>query len=209
MITYIIIALTSIFSYIAFSNRDLFNKYLFDPYLVKHKNQWYRIFSHALLHGSWSHLIINMFVLWQFGVFVEHTFVLEFGGIGTFYYLILYLGGVFAASLPSIQKHGDNPYYTSIGASGAVAAVLFSYILMFPTHTLGFMIVIKIPAIVFGGLYLWYEKKMANENVNDGIGHDAHYFGALFGVAATLLFKPSFLLNFIQQITISLSSWLG
>ncbi|MFT6323466.1 MAG: membrane associated rhomboid family serine protease [Halieaceae bacterium] len=150
-----------------------------------------------------------MFVLWQFGVFVEHTFVLEFGGIGTFYYLILYLGGVFAASLPSIQKHGDNPYYTSIGASGAVAAVLFSYILMFPTHTLGFMIVIKIPAIVFGGLYLWYEKKMANENVNDGIGHDAHYFGALFGVAATLLFKPSFLLNFIQQITISLSSWLG
>ena len=209
MITYLIIAATCIFSYVAFSNRDLFNKYLFDPYLVKHKSQWYRIFTHAFLHGSWGHLLINMFVLFQFGVFVEHTFSLQFGSLGPVYYLILYFGGIFAASAPSLQKHGDNPHYTSIGASGAVASILFSYILMFPTHTLGFMIVIKIPAIVFGVLYLWYEKRMADQNVNDGIGHDAHYFGALFGIAATLIFKPAFLMNFFNQISLGISSWLG
>ena len=71
------------------------------------------------------------------------------------------------------------------------------------------MIIIKIPAIVFGALYLWYEKKMADQDVNDGIGHDAHYFGALFGVVATILFKPAFVINFVNQISISLSSWLG
>ena len=104
MITYIIIAATCIFSYVSFSNRDLFNKYLFDPYLVKNKNQWYRIFSHAFLHGSWGHLLINMFVLFQFGVFVEHTFSIEFGSLGPVYYLILYFGGIVAASVPSLQK---------------------------------------------------------------------------------------------------------
>ena len=209
MITYIIIGFTILVSFTAFSNRDLFNKYLFDPYLVKHKNQWYRIFSHAFLHGGWGHLLINMFVLWQFGVFVEHTFIAEFGQIGIFYYLILYFGGIIVASIPSLQKHGDNPYYTSIGASGAVASVLFSYIIMFPTHTLGLMFVIKIPAILFGVLYLWYEKRMADQGVNDGIGHDAHYFGALFGILATIIFKPAFLLNFFNQISFALSSWLG
>ncbi|MGB0805150.1 MAG: rhomboid family intramembrane serine protease [Salibacteraceae bacterium] len=209
MITYIIIAITGIFSFIAFSNRELFNNYLFDPYLVKHKNQWYRVFTHAFLHGSWGHLLINMFVLWQFGTFVEHTFYQEFGSVAPIYYLILYFGGIFTASVPSLQKHADNPYYTSIGASGAVASILFSYILMFPTHTLGFMIVIKIPAIVFGALYLWYEKRLADQDVNDGIGHDAHYYGALFGVVATIIFKPLFIMNFFNQISYSLSTWLG
>lgn len=209
MITYIIIAVTGIFSYIAFSNRELFNNYLFDPYLVKHKKQWYRIFTHAFLHGNWSHLAINMFVLWSFGTAVEATFSQQFGFLGPVYYLILYFGGIFAASVPSLQKHADNPYYTSIGASGAVAAVLFSFILMAPLHTLLFMFIIEIPAIIFGVLYLWYEKRMADQNVNDGIGHDAHYFGALFGIVATIMFKPAFVVNFFNQLSYAVSTWLG
>lgn len=208
MITYLIIALTTIFSFIGFNNRDTFQKYLFDPYLVKHNKQWYRIISHAFLHANWGHLLLNMFVLYQFGPHVEYVFNQEFGYLGIYYYFILYFGGVFAASMPSLQKHGDDPSYRSIGASGAVSAVLFSYIFMFPTHSLGFMFIIKIPAIVFGVLYLWYEKRMANTDVNDGIGHDAHYVGALFGVAITLVFNPHLLASFFQQISLALSSWL-
>ncbi len=200
MITYIIIAVTCIVSYIAFSNREIFAKYLFDPYLVKHKKQYYRIISHAFLHGGWGHLLINMFVLWQFGVFVESVFYAEFGSFGGILYIVLYFGGILFSSIPSLQKHGDNPYYTSIGASGAVAAVLFSYIVMFPTRSLYFMAILPIPAIVFGALYLWYEKRLADQNVNDGIGHDAHYFGAVYGVIATIIFKPSFFTGFFAQI---------
>ena len=141
-----------------------------------------------------------MFVLYQFGGMVESSFGAFFGGKGTLFYLVLYFGGIIASSLPTLKKESNNPYYRSIGASGAVSAVLFSYILMYPTSMLGFMMVIPIPAIVFGGLYLWYEKRMADQGINDGIGHDAHYFGAIFGVAATIAFKPSIVVNFIQQI---------
>lgn len=207
MLTFIIIAITGLVSYMAFSNRDLFHKYLFDPYLVKHKSQYYRIITHAFLHGSWSHLLINMFVLWQFGGAVESTFSESFGAMGPPLYLILYFGGIIVSSLPSLKKEGDNPYYRSIGASGAVSAVLFSFILMYPTNMLGFMIVIPIPAIVFGVLYIWYEKRMADQGMNDGIGHDAHYSGALFGVVATILFSPSFLLNFVNQISHAITAW--
>ncbi len=200
MITLILIAVTGLISFTAFSNQNLFNKYLFDPYLVTHKKEYYRIITHAFLHGGWGHLLVNMFVLWQFGQQVESTFNSHFGDTGTIFYLVLYLGGIIASSLPTLKKESNNPHYRSIGASGAVSAVLFSYILMFPTHMLGFMIVIPIPAIVFGGLYIWYEKRMADQGQNDGIGHDAHYYGALFGVAATLIFEPAFLMNFVNQI---------
>jgi membrane associated rhomboid family serine protease len=200
MITLIIIAATAILSIPAFSNSNLFQKYLLDPYLVVNKKEYYRVITHAFLHGGWSHLLINMFVLWQFGGTVEATFVQAFGDAGSLYFLILYFGGIIASSLPTIKKEAENPYYRSIGASGAVSAVLFSYILMFPTNMLGFMIVIPIPAIVFGVLYIWYEKRMAEQGINDGIGHDAHYYGALFGVVATLVFKPAFFMNFVSQI---------
>jgi len=200
MITFLIIGATALLSIPAFNNRDLFNKYLFDPYLVSHKKQHYRIITHAFLHGSWAHLLVNMFVLWQFGGTVESSFKAFFGDIGTFYFIVLYFGGIIASSLPTLKKEANNPYYRSIGASGAVSAVLFSYILMYPTSMLGFMIVIPIPAIVFGVLYIWYEKRMAEQGINDGIGHDAHYFGALFGVVATIAFKPALIVNFFQQI---------
>tara|TARA_R110002050_G_scaffold297339_2_gene458659 strand:- start:69876 stop:70496 length:621 start_codon:yes stop_codon:yes gene_type:complete len=201
MITLIIIAITGLISVTGFNNRDLFNKYLFDPYLVVHRKQSYRIITHAFLHGGWSHLLVNMFVLWQFGGAVEGTFQNLFGATnGMVFYLLLYVGGIIFSSLPTLKKESNNPYYRSIGASGAVSAVLFSYILMFPTSMLGFMIVIPIPAIIFGVLYIWYEKRMADQGMNDGVGHDAHYFGALYGILITIIFKPSLVLNFIQQI---------
>ena len=201
MITLIIIAATAIMSIAAFNNRDLFNRYLFDPYLVVHKKQQYRIITHAFLHGGWAHLLVNMFVLWQFGGVVEKSFGALFGGaMGSIFYILLYFGGIVFSALPTLKKESNNPYYRSIGASGAVSAVLFSYILIYPTSMLGFMIVIPIPAIIFGVLYIWYEKRMADQGMKDGVGHDAHYFGALYGVLVTIMFKPSLVMNFFHQI---------
>ena len=199
-ITLLIVIATSAISISAFSNRNLFDKLVFDPYLVVQNKEYYRVITHAFLHGGWAHLLINMFVLYQFGGVVEDSFAGLFGQNGWIFYLILYMGGIVAASLPTLQKEANNPYYRSIGASGAVAAVLFSYILMYPTNMLGFMIVIPMPAIVFGVLYLWYERRMATQGVQDGIGHDAHYFGAIFGVLCTILFKPTLGIQFFDKI---------
>lgn len=200
MVTLIIVAATSIFSIMAFNNQDLFQKYLFDPYLVAHKKQQYRIITHAFLHGGWAHLIINMFVLWQFGSVIESYFGQLFGDLGTVFFLILYFGGILASSLPTLKKEANNPYYRSIGASGAVSAVLFSYILIFPMEKLYLFGILPMFSIIFGVLYLWYEKRQADMQVKDGIGHDAHYYGAVYGVLVTILFKPSLVMNFINQI---------
>lgn len=200
-ITTVIIGITGLVSIQCFSNRELFAKLLFSPYLVKHKKQWYRLFSHGFVHADWMHLIVNMYVLYMFGRFVEYSFAREYGPVtGGVYYILLYLGGLAFASLPSIKKHSDNHYYTSIGASGAVASALFSVILMFPTIEITLLFLpIPMPAFIFGGLYLlfeWYMDKKSTDNV----AHDAHFWGAIFGLVFTMTIDYNHLANFIVQI---------
>ena len=165
---------------------------------MQDNSQKYRVITHAFIHAGWMHLFINMFVLWQFGMVVENEFVSLFGSAGYLYYIALYFGAVVVATLPSLKKHRDNPQYRAVGASGAVAAVLFSYILIHPVNMLYLFLMIPIPAVVVGVLYLWYENKMRNQD--DNIAHDAHYYGAIFGFAATVLFKPVLIISFFNQI---------
>jgi membrane associated rhomboid family serine protease len=205
--TLVIIAINVLVSVACFNNRSLFEQLLFSPYHLKHARQYYRLLTHAFVHGSYMHLFVNMFVLYSFGSGVEALFGLYFGNISTLYFLILYLGGVLVACLPSLQKYADIPAYRSVGASGAVAAVLFSYILIKPTAMLGVMLVIPMPAFLFGIVYMWYESKMQGRN--DGIAHDAHLFGALFGLLFTGLMRPEFGPEFFSQITRFISSFLS
>lgn len=198
--TLIIIGICVIAFLVTSNDRNLFEKLSFDPYMVAHRGQHYRVFTHAFLHGGWPHLLVNMFVLYNFGPSVEADFNALFGSLGPIFYSVLYIGGIVASSLPTLQKQKDNFYYRAIGASGAVASVLFAFIIMHPTAMLGLFLVIPIPAILFGVLYMWYEKRQADMGVNDGIGHDAHYWGAVYGAAVTILFKPALALSFIAQL---------
>jgi membrane associated rhomboid family serine protease len=199
-ITLIIIAITVLVSFNCFSNRSLFDKLLFNAYSVSHQKQWYRIFSHALVHGDWMHLGVNMFVLWSFGTSVERYFTAYFGFKGTILFIILYLGGVAFASASALIKHKDNYYYNSVGASGAVGAVLFASILLNPMSSIYLLFIpIGIPAFIFGPLYIAYEVYMAKRS-NDNIAHDAHYWGAAFGFVLPILFEPKLFLVFIEQI---------
>lgn len=202
MITFIIIALTVITSILAFSNRALFDKLLFDPYRIFHMKQFYRFITHALVHADWVHLGINMFVFWSFGRMVESMFQYIFGvGKGLYFYFLLYLGGVILSSLPSYGKNKDNTWYTAVGASGAVSAVLFSSILISPLSGIRFIFIpIDIPAFIFGFLYLFYSAYMSKRG-NDNIGHDAHFWGAVYGLAFTLIIKPALFSGFIHQIS--------
>jgi membrane associated rhomboid family serine protease len=199
-ITLFIIILTGITSFIAFRDENVFNKLKFNPYMIYHRKQWYRFLSYSVLHADWGHLLINMFVLFSFGSLVESIFENFFINNSKIYFVLLYVGGVVFSTIFSFIKHKDNHSYNAVGASGAVSAVLFSSIIMYPDGEIFLMFIpIPIPAYIFGVLYLGYSAYMAKK-AQDNIGHDAHFWGALFGVAFTIILRPEFFEDFIKTI---------
>ncbi len=199
-ITIIIIAITCVVSLISFNKNELQAKLMFNPYLVS-RGQYYRIFTHAFIHGDYVHLFFNMYVLFSFGNIVENTLLSLFGNIGYLYYAILYIGGITFATIPGLKKHKDNIHYNAVGASGAVSAVLFSSIIFNPTQGgIGIIFIpIFLPPFIFGIVYLIFEWYM-NQRRNSNIAHDAHIFGAIYGVIFTLILGKNIALNFINQI---------
>ncbi len=117
---------------IAFSNRELFSRMLFNPYVIYESNQYYRFITYGLLHANWVHLLINMFVLYSFGDFVENAYTHFFPVLGRYYYILLYIFGLVLSVVPSYSKHKNDQWYASVGASGAVSAVIFSSIIINP-----------------------------------------------------------------------------
>jgi len=201
LLIYIIIGFTVLFSYKGFQDRNFFYKYDFDPYQIKNQNQYYRFVSHAFLHADWTHLFFNMFVLWMFGKSALRNFEYFSGDIGVFYYILLYFCGILFATLTTFKKYQDTPNYHSIGASGAVSAVLFSYIVFQPMQELRLLIFpfFGLPSVVWGVAYLVYSHYQSQKN-SDHINHDAHLWGAVFGIAFTLIFVPESFGNFIAQV---------
>ncbi len=201
-ITLIIIVITCIVSFICFNNHQLREQLMFIPYLIKKDGHYHRFISSGFIHGDFFHLFVNMFVLYSFGSNIERIFNALFGSMGNLYYIALYILGIIVASIPSYLKHQNHSHYRALGASGAVSAVLYASILVFPLSTITiFPIPIPMPAIVFGLLYLAYEFYSARTQRNDGIGHDAHFWGAVFGLVFPLILKPSLGPRFVEQIT--------
>lgn len=198
MITYIIIAITAIISIMCFKNRTLFYKLSLSPYAVSHKKEWYRVITHGFVHGSYSHLLINMFVLLSFGSNVERIFE-SISPVGGMIYVALYIGALIFASIPDINNYKNDYYYNSIGASGAVTAVVFTSIFFNPWSKIYFFAIIPIPAIIFGLLYLWYESYSSRQNQGK-INHKAHIYGAIFGILYPILIKPSLVMHFISEL---------
>ncbi|MDB4533713.1 rhomboid family intramembrane serine protease [Vicingaceae bacterium] len=202
-ITLIIIIITVAISLIANGKPELYSKLLFNPYQVYHRKEWYRIFSHAFIHDTSNifHLGFNMYVLYSFGTLAEAILINNLGGLGIAYYLIIYVAGIVAASVPSLLKHKDNYSYNSVGASGAVSAVLFTTIAFMPfTGGIGIMFIpLDIPPLIFGVLYIAYEMYMGKRG-GTNIAHDAHIGGAAFGFLFTLVFVPNAFTNFLSQV---------
>jgi len=201
MITNALILLSIAASVIAFNNRRVFNKYLFNPYATYHYKQYYRLFTHAFLHGDYMHLAFNMYALYIFGqVLEDQYFPALFQKKAVFYYLLLYAGGIVFSSAYELFRQKDNPEYTSLGASGAVTAVVFSVILINPTIGMGILFVpFFIPAWIFGAIYLLYSWYMGKRQL-DNIGHTAHFWGAVFGFVFTIVLKPALLSRFFTEI---------
>ncbi|MFI3267298.1 MAG: rhomboid family intramembrane serine protease [Rikenellaceae bacterium] len=196
--TVIIIAITAIVSFMSFRNRSLFYKLALNPYDVFRKNQWYRVITHGFVHGDMAHLLVNMFVLFSFGSYVEAVLG-SISSMGSPIFIIFYLGALIFASIYDIITKRNNYLYNSIGASGAVSAVIFTSILISPWSKIYLMAVLPIPSVVFGVLYIIYEQYM-NKRSKGNVNHRAHLWGAAWGLVFPILLEPKLLGNFINEI---------
>lgn len=184
-ITLAIIALTSAISLAAlYINRQIQSIGMLIPYRVVRQQTWYELLTAGFLHASFTHLLVNMFVLFFFGIVLEQN-------LGAAQYVSLYLSGLLVSSLPSMVNHRDDPNYATLGASGGVESVLFGFIFLFPTESIYFIFLpIPIPAWIFGLAFLGYsvyESKKGAGNIN----HEAHIAGAIWGILYMLLFVPN------------------
>ena len=204
-ITIIIIAITAIISFSALSNQRLMDQLIFDPPAVSEGNQWYRFLSCALIHADMAHLIFNMISLYFFGELVEQYFKQMFGQMGPLLFIALYVLSQFFCLLPTYIEHKHNHYYRSLGASGAVSAVVFAGIFLEPTMKIGlFLLPPIIPGFIFGPLYLIISAYLAKQNAGN-INHSAHIWGAVAGIVLLLAFgfaltDYNLLTNFVMKV---------
>lgn len=208
-ITNIIIGCTVLISMWAFSNREVFEKCKHWPYREKRSGEWFRWLTSGFLHGDYMHLAFNMWALWMFGKIVEVNFMIHMP-LGKTLYLIFYVAAIVLANYPTYVRHQDNPGFASIGASGAVSAVVFAGILFYPNIGIGIIFIpgIFIPGFLFGILYLWYSVYQSNHS-RDNIDHVAHYAGAAIGFFFPLFFKPSLFFDFLSQVMDKIGSWVS
>lgn len=181
----------------AFYDRQLMNKLMLSPYAVVHRNEWYRVITHAFIHADWMHLIFNMIALWSFGEAVQYYFRL-LTPVPHIHFYIMYFLAIIVATVPDLIKHRNNISYFSLGASGAVSAVIFSVIFFNPWHSI-LIFFIPCPGIIFGVAYLIYSNYMAKRG-GDMINHSAHFYGAVLGFIYPLLIDPSSIQHFIYQL---------
>jgi membrane associated rhomboid family serine protease len=213
-ITLFLLVVTVATSLAAFSDSKLFTRLTFDPFLIAHRGQWYRFITGAFVHANWLHLIFNMWALYVFGAVAEagifpalceYTYADEKDEKGRILFAIMYLLGIIFSSTYSYYKHKDNPHYSAVGASGAVSAIIMPYVLYAPTHPLLFFF-IPMPSALFAILYLtmsWYMAKREDQM----IGHDAHFWGAVFGLVFTIVMNiaiggPSIIKHFFAELGI-------
>jgi membrane associated rhomboid family serine protease len=181
-ITIIIIIITVLVSIGGFSNQKIIDDLIFYPPAVSRRNQWYRFFTCGLIHADTGHLIFNMLSLYLFGGFVEDKFIEIFPERGKWLYLIMYITSLFVCLLPTYFRNRNNYHYRSLGASGAVSAVVFAGLMIAPYVKVGFFFIPPIiPGFIFGPIYLlitaWLDRR-GGGNIN----HSAHFWGALYGV---------------------------
>jgi membrane associated rhomboid family serine protease len=206
-ITLVIVIITTLISIGGLSNGKIIDDLIFYGPAISRRNQWYRLLTHGLIHADAFHLIFNMVALYSFGTMLEKTFVSTclFGNYGKVLFLALYIGGLVVASLPDLFKHKDDYYFKSLGASGAVSAVILATVVLMPTTKISlFILPVGIPGYIFAVLYIAvsaYLDKKGGGNIN----HGAHLWGALFGLIFTIaavhfLGQLDLIDNFKQQM---------
>ena len=195
-VTLIIVAITCVVSFMAFKNSRLMNELILWPPAIQRQREYYRLVTYGFLHADFGHLLVNMLTLFFFGRVMEQYYTYTLGMLG---FALFYLGGLIVSILPTYLANRNNANYRSLGASGAVSAVLFASILFQPWAKIYLYFAIPIPAILYAVLYVVYSVYMDRRGQGN-INHSAHLWGAAYGVAFTVMVQPERLSIFIEQL---------
>lgn len=212
-ITLIIIIITVILSIGGFTNQKVMDDLIFYPPAISRRKQWYRFITCGFIHADVVHLLFNMYAFYMFGGQVERDFELLFGGNGKLLFIVMYISALIVSLLPTYLKNTDNAYYKSLGASGAVASVVFSYIMFHPMQGIGLIFIpgLYIPAFAFAVIYLAVSAYLDRRG-GGRINHSAHFWGSVYGVIFTiaacyLMSDYPVLETFVRQVKEWISSF--
>ncbi len=205
-ITLTILIITVALSLFGFANKKVIDDFIFYPPAIKNNNEWWRFMTNGFIHADLGHLAFNMFSLYMFGDFVEKYFIVLFNEKGKVLYLAMYLTALVVCLIPTYITQRNSNNYRSLGASGAVSAVVFAGVFLDPTIKIGLFIIPPIiPGFIFGPLYLLmtiYMSKRGGDNIN----HSAHFWGSVWGVGFLIIackIFPGFdpIQNFVSQVS--------
>jgi membrane associated rhomboid family serine protease len=204
----IIFALTIGISLFIFNKPEQHRELMLHPYSIMHGRRYHTLITSGFIHADLPHLILNMVTFYFFAFSLELFMVAKAGVVGHILFAVLYLLSIVLADMYSVFRHKNNPGFFSLGASGAIAAVMFSYILFDPGSELGTMFFpVLIPAPIFAVLYMiftYYSSRKQYDNIN----HDAHLWGAVAGIVLTIIFFPGVLPDFIQEVQMMIGRYL-
>lgn len=199
-ITVLLIILTSGISVYGFNKPEFLHRWMFIPYQMKNHGEWDRFVTSGFIHKDYMHLIFNMFTFYFFGGVVEQVLSYKFGVIvGGVIFVVFYILGIVISDIPTYLKNQDNSYYRALGASGGTSATVFASIIILPLSDICLFGIVCLPGFILGALFLIYSY-FKGKNQDDAINHDAHLYGAIFGIIFILIISPSSAITFLEQI---------
>ncbi len=200
-ITLLLVIITVGMSLYAFSDRKVFEQLKFNAVDIWHGKEYHRMISNVFLHGDIPHLLFNMIALYSFGTIIEHQFAITYGRWGSTVYILFYFMAAAFANSYNLFKHRDDSFYSSVGASGAVSAILFAYVLFYPNSRdiQIYFIPVPLPAWILGALYLVLSTVFANRG-GSRIDHMAHFMGAIFGFVFPMIGHAYIVEHFVKSI---------
>ncbi|HUR29924.1 MAG TPA: rhomboid family intramembrane serine protease [Saprospiraceae bacterium] len=199
-VTIIIILFTALISFQGFNRYEFIDKLKHSPFREAGAKEYYRLLTSGFVHADWTHLLINMFVLYSFGAYIESYIISLFGDPwGKIIFVALYLLNIILANIPTMIQHRNNPGFSSIGASGAVSGIIFIFILLQPWAILSLFFIIPVPAIIAGVGYLIYSSWAANKG-HGRLDHSAHFAGAIAGMLMIFILNHQIMGDFIHRV---------
>lgn len=199
-LTTILIGITAVTSILAFNRHAMLDRWMFMPYRIKNRGQWDRFILSGFIHKDYMHLLFNMFTFYFFGGVVEMFLRYKFGVItGGALFVVFYLLGIIISDIPTYKKYQKDSHYRALGASGGTAATVFASIVIMPLSDICLFAIICLPGFILGVLFLIYSYVKGKEG-QDNINHDAHLYGAIFGILFILILSPSSAGMFVEQI---------